>query len=72
MEKRKKPVREGRETLTQLFKTALKRQCIFCIMKEKLLKKYGQTLHGINQKVSTRLVHKKKEKSKKTNAQVSR
>lgn len=71
MKKQKKPVREGRVTLTQLFKMVLKRQCIFCIMKEKLFKEYGQTLHGINQKVSTRLFAKK-EKSKKTNVQVSR
>jgi len=54
--KNRKAVREGNVTLTQLFKTALKRQCIFCIMKEKLLKKYGQTLHGINQKLSTRSI----------------
>jgi len=56
----------GEGNVTQLFETALKRRCIFCIMKEKLLKKYEQTLHGINQKVSTRLVCKKGEKKKKT------
>lgn len=34
-------------------------------MKEKLLKKYGQTLHGINQKVFTRFIYNKKKKKKK-------